>query len=89
MLVEMRARSQITLPKEIVQNFGVRQGDKFEVVQRDEGILLCPVVVYPKAKIQEIAKIVKDNEKNPSVVYSNIDEMFRDLGIDLENESDV
>ena len=88
MLVEMRARSQITLPSEIVKRIGVGEGDKFEAIERDGGIFLCPVVVYPKAKLEKIAKIIREHEKSPSTVYETVEDMFNDLGIELE-DSDV
>ena len=55
MLAEIRGRSQITIPADLVKKMGIREGDKFEIVERDGGIFLCPVVVYPKAKIAKIA----------------------------------
>jgi hypothetical protein len=65
---------------------GINKGDTFEVMERDGGVFLCPVVVYPKAKLEKIAQIIKNHEKEPSVVYSNVEEMFNDLGIDLGSE---
>jgi bifunctional DNA-binding transcriptional regulator/antitoxin component of YhaV-PrlF toxin-antitoxin module len=53
----MRGRSQITFPFEIVKKLGIGEGDKFEVMERDGGVFLCPVVVYPKAKMEETANI--------------------------------
>lgn len=50
MLIEMRGRSQITIPAEMVKNLGIKEGDQFEVIEKDGGIFLCPVVVYPKKK---------------------------------------
>ena len=87
MLVEMRARSQITLPSEITKRMGIHEGDKFEVVERDGGVFLCPVVVYPKSKLEKIAKIIKNHEKDPSMVYSSVEDMFNDLGIGLEDDN--
>jgi len=86
MLVEMRARSQITLPNEITKKMGISEGDRFEVMERDGGVFLCPVVVYPRAKLEKLAQIIKDHEKEPSVVYSSVEDMFNDLGIDLRGE---
>ena len=88
MLIEMRARSQITLPNDIVKNLGISEGDRFEVIEKDGGIFLCPVVVYPKVKIERIAKIIKNHKKNPTTVYNNVEDMFKELGINLRN-SDV
>lgn len=85
MLIEMRARSQITLPNEIIKSLGLSEGDKFEVMERDGGVFLCPVVVYPKTKLEEIAKIIKDHKNNPSAVFENVEDMFKEIGIDLED----
>ena len=62
MLAELRGRSQITIPAEIIKSLGISEGDKFEVIEKDGGIFLCPVVVYPKDKIKQIAKIIKETE---------------------------
>ena len=86
MLVEMRARSQITLPSEIIKNLGINEGDKFEAVERDGGVFLCPVVVYPKSEIAKIAKILKEHKKNPSTVYESVEGMFNDLGVDIGDD---
>ena len=82
MLVEMRARSQITIPQKITKDLGFKEGDMFEVVIRDGGVFLCPVVVYPKAKMEEISKILKEHEGSKSTVYDSVEEMFAKLGID-------
>jgi AbrB family looped-hinge helix DNA binding protein len=84
MLVELRGRAQLTIPAEIVKEVGVSEGDKFDIVARDGGIFLCPVVVYPKDKLKKIAKIIK--ETNVSKDYDDVDAMFADMGINL-NES--
>ena len=86
MLVEMRARSQITLPSEITKKMGLNEGDKFEVMERDGGVFLCPVVVYPKAKLEKLAQIIKEHENDISAVYDSVEDMFSDLGINLEDD---
>jgi AbrB family looped-hinge helix DNA binding protein len=87
MLVEMRGRSQITLPVEIVKKLGISEGDQFEVMERDGGVFLCPVVVYPKAKLAQIAKIIKEHKANPSAVYESVEDMFKALDIDIEGSN--
>jgi AbrB family looped-hinge helix DNA binding protein len=86
-MIEMRARSQITLPSEIIKSLGLSEGDKFEVVERDGGVFLCPVIVYPKAKLEQIAQIIKDHKSNPKDAYESVEEMFRNIGIDLEGDN--
>ena len=71
MLAEIRGRSQITIPAEIVRKLGISEGDKFEVMEKDGGIFLCPVVVYPKEKLTKIAKIIKDSEEDIADVIND------------------
>jgi antitoxin MazE len=59
MPVELRARSQIIIPAGNHKKTGF-EGDKFEVIEKDGVIFFCPVVVYPKAKLEEIAKKMKE-----------------------------
>ena len=87
MLAEIRGRSQITIPAEIIKRLGISEGDKFDIVEKDGGIFLCPVVVYPKDKLLKIAKLIKDSEKELSAQesFDNVENMFADMGIDINN----
>ena len=87
MLAEIRGRSQITIPSEIIKRLGISEGDKFDIVEKDGGIFLCPVVVYPKDKLLKIAKLIKDSEKELSAQesFDNVENMFADMGIDMNN----
>jgi len=58
---------------------------RFEVEERDGGVFLCPVVVYPKAKLEQLVKIIKEHEKNPSAVFESVEDMIKDIGIDLKS----
>jgi AbrB family looped-hinge helix DNA binding protein len=48
MIIELRRKSQITLPKEIVKELNLLEGDKFEVNVVNGVITLEPVAIYPK-----------------------------------------
>ena len=87
MLAEIRGRSQITIPSEIIKKLGISEGDKFDIVERDGGIFLCPVVVYPKDKIAKIAKILKESESDTKkkTAFESVEDMFSDMGIDIDN----
>lgn len=52
MIAELRARSQITIPKAIADAIGLSVGDKLEVSESDGAIRLVPVAVYPKAYVK-------------------------------------
>lgn len=87
MLAELRGRSQITIPSEIIKKLGISEGDKFDITEKDGGIFLCPVVVYPKEKIAKLAKLIKDSEfelSNQSA-FDSVDDMLADMGIDIDN----
>ncbi len=87
MLIEMRGRSQITIPSEIVRNLDIKEGDQFEVVEKDGGIFLCPVVIYPKKEMIRIARLIKETDAEYKTgelkAYDDIDKMFMDMGINL------
>ena len=87
MLAEIRGRSQITIPSEIIKKLGISEGDKFDIMERDGGIFLCPVVVYPKDKIAKIAKILKESENDTKKkkAFESVEDMFSDMGIDIDN----
>ena len=87
MLAEIRGRSQITIPSEIIKKLGISEGDKFDIMERDGGIFLCPVVVYPKDKIAKIAEILKESESDTKkkTAFESVEDMFSDMGIDIDN----
>ena len=87
MLAEIRGRSQITIPAEIIKKLGIAEGDKFDIMEKDGGIFLCPVVVYPKDKIAKIAKILKESESDTKkkTAFESVEDMFSDMGIDIDN----
>ena len=61
--------------------------DKFDIVEKDGGIFLCPVIVYPKDKLLKIAKIIKESEVELSGEegFQSVEDMFLDMGIDVDN----
>ena len=87
MLAEIRGRSQITIPAEIIKKRGISEGDKFDIMEKDGGIFLCPVVVYPKDKIAKIAKILKESESDTKkkTAFESVEDLFSDMGIDINN----
>ena len=87
MLAEIRGRSQITIPAEIIKKLGISEGDKFDITEKDGGIFLCPVVVYPKDKIAKIAKILKESESDTKkqTAFQSVEALLSDIGTDINN----
>ncbi len=83
MLAELRTKSQITLPKEIVSHLGLSEGDTLDIFEKDGMICIMPVAVYPKSYVEELhAEIeqVKENlKKGEQPVFDSIDALFEGL----------
>lgn len=83
MLAELRGKSQITIPKEVVTKLGIKEGDKLEITEKDGVIQLIPVVVYPKKLVDEL-KIEIDEVKakvkaGSQPIFDSIDSLFDEL----------
>lgn len=83
MLVELKAKSQVTIPKDIVNSMNLNLGDQFEVMEDNGKIILIPVVIYPehviknlKSELEEIKESIK-NGNQP--VFDSIDSLFEEL----------
>ena len=86
MLAELRQKSQITIPKEIIVKLGLSEGDKLEIFEQDGTICMMPVVVYPKKYLDELrgeideakAKIASGEQP----VFDSVDALFAKLEAD-------
>jgi len=83
MLAEFRTKSQITIPKKVVDKLGLAEGDKLEVYEENGMICIMPVVVYPKKYLDELrGEIEAAKEKIGSgeqPVFDTVDAMFAKL----------
>lgn len=83
MLAELRQKSQITIPKEIIVKLGLSEGDKLDIFERDGTICMMPVVVYPKKYLEKLrgeideAKVKIASGEQP--VFDSVDALFAKL----------
>lgn len=83
MLAELRQKSQITIPKEIIVKLGLSEGDKLDVFERDGAICMLPVAVYPKKYLDELRNEI--NEARAKIasgeqpVFDSVDALFAKL----------
>ena len=80
MIIELRKKSQITLPKEIVKNLNLQEGDKFEVSIKNGSIKLEPLVVYSKEYILKLAEeiqVLREDEKFEYNTFNNVDDLLK------------
>ena len=83
MLAELKDKSQVTIPKSIINELGLNRGDMFEVVVDNGAVVLVPVVVYPKEKaekLEALAEAAKENiAKGKAKVYDDVEDLIADL----------
>ncbi len=83
MLIEIRQKSQITIPKEIIKKLDLREGDSLEISEDNGIIRLIPVAIYPKKYVDELKdEIMEIKEKIASgtqPVFDNVDDLFAEL----------
>ena len=59
MIAELRPKSQVTIPKPLIEKLGLSTGDRLEIFEKDGMICIMPVVVYPKAYVDKLLSDVK------------------------------
>lgn len=83
MLAELRERSQVTIPKEIIKKMGLVVGDKLDVFERDGSIYLVPVVVYPKKYLMKLREEIEETKAKVAIgehpIFDNIEASIADL----------
>ena len=83
MLVELRTKSQVTIPKEIVARLGLSEGDQLDIREEDGTITLVPVAIYPKKYLndleQEIRAVKAKLAAGEQPVFDSVDAMLQKL----------
>ena len=90
MLVELKQKSQVTIPSELVKKLKLKPGDKLDIEERDGRLAIIPVAVIPRDQIwfyarewqadeHEVERQIQDGRVK---VARNKDELFKDLGLD-------
>ena len=83
MLVELRTKTQVTIPKEIVARLGLSEGDQLDIREEDGAITLVPVAIYPKKYLndleQEIRAVKAKLAAGEQPVFDSVDAMLQKL----------
>ena len=86
MLAELRQKSQITIPKEIIVKLGLSEGDKLDIFEQDGTICMLPVVVYPKKYLDELrgelSEVKAQIASGEQPVFDSVDALFAKLEAD-------
>jgi AbrB family looped-hinge helix DNA binding protein len=69
MIIELRKKSQITIPKAVIDELQLKEGDHLSVTVQDGAIHIEPVAVYSKAYVKKLEdSVTRINED--SVEYN-------------------
>jgi len=83
MITKLRKKSQITIPKELIDKLDIKEGDEIELIEKDGMIQIIPVVVYPKKYInelkEELSEIKKKIKTGDQPVFDTVDDLFDHL----------
>ena len=87
MITQLRGRSQITIPKNIIESLGLKEGDHLNIEIENGKIIVKPVVMVPKNQAwfwtdewQEAEKEVDEDIRTGRIkTANNLDELMKGL----------
>lgn len=83
MLTGLKDGYQVEIPESVIKQLGLICGDMFDVVVDNGVVKLIPVVVYPKAKVEELEALAHEARKlslsGDALVYDDVENMISDL----------
>lgn len=65
MIIELRKKSQVTIPKDIVNQLNLYEGDHLDISVKDGVIIIEPVAVYSKSYIKRLEDTVMRISEEP------------------------
>jgi AbrB family looped-hinge helix DNA binding protein len=81
--MELRKKSQITIPRDIIEKLSIHEGDKFEFAEKDGIIYMMPVSIYPKKYVEELEKIAAETKEKVNLgiipTFDKVSDMFAHL----------
>ena len=90
MLVDLKQKSQVTIPKRLVKKLNLKAGDKLEIEEEAGRLVITPVIIIPRdqawfhspewQKKEEEA----DRQKKEGKIHkaTSKEELFEKLGLD-------
>jgi len=89
MIIELRKKSQITIPKEIVDSLSLQEGDHLEINLKNGVIHIEPVTIYSKRYIERLEKTVMRIQEEPRKYsqgpFTTIEDMIKYLEAEDED----
>lgn len=93
MIIELRRKSQITIPKEIINELNLIEGDHLEINVVNGVIHIQPVAIYSKAYVEKLEQSVmminEDVSKYSEGPFSSVEEAIEYLESKNNNQSET
>jgi antitoxin MazE len=89
MLVELKQKSQVTIPIELVRKLKLKPGDKLELEEKDGCLIMTPVAVIPRDQMwfysqewqQDEQKVEQQIQEGRVKTAKSKEELLRELGL--------
>lgn len=93
MIVDLKQKSQVTIPKEFVKKLNLSVGDKLDVEEKDGKLVITPVIIIPKSQAWYYSKEWQEQEKqvDQQIAEGKVheanskEELFDGLGLNDED----
>ena len=90
MLVEIKQKSQVTIPVELLKKMNLKTGDKLEIEEHEGRLVITPVVVIPREQIwyysrewqRDESEAQRQIQQGQVKSAENKYELFAGLGLD-------
>ena len=79
MLLQLRDKNQLTLPKEIIDKLGLHKDDTLNVVLEDDKIVIRPVSIVETKLLTELKEAFEDIKNGKVKSFDSIDDLLKDL----------
>ena len=88
MIIEVRKKAQVTIPKEVVDALNIQEGDFLEVSILDGAVRMEPVAVYTKKYMNKLEKTIMMIQENPTKYTTGPFKSVMELIEYLENDNE-
>ncbi|HUJ69781.1 MAG TPA: AbrB/MazE/SpoVT family DNA-binding domain-containing protein [Syntrophorhabdales bacterium] len=90
MLVDLKQKSQVTIPKRLVKKLNLKTGDKLEIEEEAGRLVITPVIVIPRDQAwfhrrewqKKEEEVDRQKEEGRIHKASGKKELFEKLGLD-------
>ncbi|SCM78737.1 Transcriptional regulator, AbrB family [uncultured Sporomusa sp.] len=90
MLVELKQKSQVTIPAELLKKMKLKPGDKLEIEEKEGRLIITPVAIIPRDQLWYYSKEWQTGEMQAErqigegkvSLAKTKDELLKGLGLD-------